>query len=227
MAVAKLHGGSAETLTTERPGTEGSASDHKRRQVLDGARRVFLSAGFDGASMGEIARAAGVSKGTLYTYFESKEALFEALILEERAGLAEALFRLDPDDPDTRAVLGRLGRSFLAMLVRPEHVASVRMVIGAAEKFPRIGQVFYEAGPRQGIMRLAAYLERQAAAGRLTVPDAEFAAQQFLELCAAAVLKRLLFRVSDAPSPAEIERHVEQVLRVFFAAYGAPLAAQQ
>src|SRR6478735_536596 len=129
MAVVKLHGGSAQTLTAERPGTEGSASDHKRRQVLDGARRVFLSAGFDGASMGEIAKAAGVSKGTLYTYFESKEALFEALILEERAGLAEALFRLDPDDPDTRAVLGRLGRSFLAMLVRPEHVASVRMVI--------------------------------------------------------------------------------------------------
>ena len=37
----------------------------KSEQILDGARRVFLAAGFDGASMGEIARAAGVSKGTL------------------------------------------------------------------------------------------------------------------------------------------------------------------
>ena len=138
--------------------------------MLDGARRVFLSAGFDGASMGEIAKAAGVSKGTLYTYFESKEALFEALILEERAGLAEALFRLDPDDPDTRAVLAPAWvAASSSMMVRPEHVASVRMVIGAAEKFPRIGQVFYEAGPRQGIARLGAYLERQAAAGRLLI----------------------------------------------------------
>lgn len=217
--MAKLHGGPAAVLTAERPGSDGTGSDQKRRQVLDGARRVFLSAGFDGASMGEIAKAAGVSKGTLYTYFASKEALFEALILEERAGLAEVLFRLDPDDPDVRAVLHRLGCSFLAMMVRPEHVASVRMVIGAAEKFPRIGQVFYEAGPRQGIARLGAYLERQAAAGRLVVDDAELAAQQFLDLCSATTMKRLMFAVGDAPGAAEIERHVEQVLRVFFAAY--------
>src|SRR3974390_1136510 len=55
----------------------------KRRQILDGARKVFMDLGFDGASMGEIARAAGVSKGTLYVYFTDKCALFEAMV-EER-----------------------------------------------------------------------------------------------------------------------------------------------
>jgi AcrR family transcriptional regulator len=50
----------------------------KRRQIMDGARKVFLAEGFDAASMGEIARKAGVSKGTLYVYFDSKERLFEA-----------------------------------------------------------------------------------------------------------------------------------------------------
>lgn len=204
-------------MTTERG--DGHGSEPKRRQVLDGARQVFLGTGFDGASMGEIAKAAGVSKGTLYTYFESKEALFEALILEERASLAEALFRLDPDDPDTHAVLRRLGCSFIAMLVRPEHVASVRMVIGAAEKFPRIGQVFYDAGPRQGIVRLASYLARQSAAGRLSIPDPELAAQQFLELCSGTILKRLMFRVSETPDMAAIERHVDGVMHLFLAAY--------
>ena len=72
-----------------------SGPDQKRRQILDGARQVFLRAGYDGASMGEIAKAAGVSKGTLYSYFASKEGLFERLILDERTSLAEALFRLD------------------------------------------------------------------------------------------------------------------------------------
>jgi hypothetical protein len=107
------------------------------------------------------------------------------------------------------------------MLVRPEHVASVRMVIGAAEKFPRIGQVFYEAGPRQGIARLASYLARQTAAGRLSISDPELAAQQFLELCSGAVLKRLMFRVSEAPDTAAIERHVDGVMHLFLAAYAA------
>lgn len=197
----------------------------KRRQILDGARRVFLAKGFDGASMGEIARSAGVSKGTLYVYFDSKEALFEALILEEKQGLAELLFRLDPDDPDPRAVLTRLGVSFLEMLVRPDHVSSIRMVIGAADKFPRFGQLFYDAGPRQGIARLKAYLDSQVASGRIRATDTEIAAQHFLDLCQATILRRLLLAVGHTPSTNEMSRSVEEAVRVFFAAYGSETSA--
>jgi len=202
-------------------GTSSAGTDHKRRQILEGARRVFLAAGFDGASMGEIAKAAGVSKGTLYSYFASKEALFERLIHDERTSLAEALFRLDSDDPDTRSVLRRLGRSFLEMMIRPEHVSSVRMVIGVAEKLPRIGQVFYDAGPRQGAGRLAAYLDRQVAAGRLAIPDTAVAAVQFLDLCSGPVMKRLLFSVNEPLDRSMLERQVETALTMFFAAYSA------
>ena len=212
--------------TGENELVEVPAADHKRRQILDGARHVFLADGFDGASMGSIAKSAGVSKGTLYSYFESKEGLFERLIQEERSSLAEALFRLDADDPDTRAVLRRLGRSYLAMLSRPEHIASVRMVIGAAEKLPRLGQAFYDAGPRQGVARLAAYLDRQVAARRLAIPDTEVAAQQFLDLCSGPVMKRLMFAVIPAPDQAMAEQQVEQALAMFYAAYspGEPSA---
>jgi AcrR family transcriptional regulator len=61
----------------------GDEESSKRRQVLDGACKVFLDLGFDGASMGEIARAAGVSKGTLYVYFADKCRLFEAIVEDE------------------------------------------------------------------------------------------------------------------------------------------------
>jgi AcrR family transcriptional regulator len=206
------------TATTERP---AEAPDNaKRRQILDGARRVFLSAGFDGASMGEIARAAGVSKGTLYVYFDSKEALFEALTLEERAGLAEALFRLDESDPDVRAAMRRLGVSFLDAMLNPEHIASIRMVVGATDKFPRFGQAFYEAGPRTGARRLKAYLDAQVGAGRLRIADTDIAAEQFLGLCSVRLFKRAIFGVDGRRSPAEMSREVEAALAVFFAAYG-------
>src|SRR5512134_1155074 len=59
---------------------DSSADNAKRQQVLDGARRVFLEQGFDGASINDIVKAAGVSKGTLYAYFPSKEKLFEVLV---------------------------------------------------------------------------------------------------------------------------------------------------
>ena len=66
----------------------------KRRQILDGARKVFMDLGFDAASMGEIARTAGVSKGTLYVYFPSKIDLFEALVRSDRDQQAEQSFLL-------------------------------------------------------------------------------------------------------------------------------------
>ena len=81
----------------------------KRRQILEGARKVFLDLGFDGASMGEIARAAGVSKGTLYVYFKDKEQLFEAIVMQECEAQAEGIFDLDPADHDVETVLTRLG----------------------------------------------------------------------------------------------------------------------
>jgi len=181
---------------------------------------VFLARGFDGASMGEIAKAAGVSKGTLYVYFDSKESLFTALTIEEKRGLAEVMFQLDADDPDVRTVLTKLGQTFLARMVTPEHVSSIRMVIGAAEKFPALGRTFFEAGPCQGIARLSAYLDRQVQAGRLSIEDTSVAAQHFLDLCSSGLMKRQLFAVGGPPTEDEIRKNVENAIHVFFAAYG-------
>jgi AcrR family transcriptional regulator len=69
----------------------------KRRQILDGARKVFMELGFDGASMGEIARSAGVSKGTLYVYFADKNRLFEAIVEEESLEQGKMVFNFDPE----------------------------------------------------------------------------------------------------------------------------------
>ncbi len=63
----------------------------KYRQILEGALQVFRTKGFDGASMEMIAKAANVPKGTLYVYFDSKEVLFESLIMVDRHRQGEAL----------------------------------------------------------------------------------------------------------------------------------------
>src|SRR3974390_2210414 len=93
--------------------SDGTDDSAKRRQILEGARAVFLAQGFDAASMGEIARAAGVSKGTLYVYFENKEQLFEAIVHQQCQSQAEGLFDLDAHDHDVAGVLTRLGIGFV------------------------------------------------------------------------------------------------------------------
>src|SRR5690242_16730812 len=96
-----------------------SLDSDKRRQILEGARAVFLAQGFDAASMGEIARTAGVSKGTLYVYFDSKETLFQAIVQEQCLLQAEQVFVLDPANHDVAAALTQLGTTFATFLCRP------------------------------------------------------------------------------------------------------------
>jgi AcrR family transcriptional regulator len=200
----------------------GDEESAKRRQIIDGARAVFLNKGFDAASMNDIARAAGVSKGTLYVYFKHKEQLFEAIVEQECAAQAEGIFDFDRDDHDVKAVLTRLGIAYVKFLCRPEKAAAIRTVIAIADRMPELGRRFYESGPATGIARLADYLAAQVAAGALVVEDCEIAAAQLMEACHAMLFKSMVFNFGPAPSLQQIERVVRIAVSTFIAAYRRP-----
>jgi AcrR family transcriptional regulator len=200
------------------PGTDRQ-DRAKRRQIMDGARAVFLAQGFDAASMGEIARQAGVSKGTLYVYFDSKEALFEGIFEEECRAQAEQVFALDSDDHDVEAVLTQLGCAYVRFLCRPGGTSPLRTVISISERMPAIGKQFYETGPATGIARLRRYLEAQVTAGYLAIEDVEVAAAQFLDSCQATMFKPLLLNFAGPPTDKRINHVVGIAVRGFLAAY--------
>lgn len=200
-------------------GLDGSA---KRRQIMEGARTVFLASGFDGASMNDIARVSGVSKGTLYVYFDSKERLFEALIWEERRQQAERMADFNLETNDVRGALFNFGCRLLEIMSRPDTLAHARTVIAASHKFPELGRAFYEAGPCFGANRLSNYMRRMNDEGVLRIADVERAAWQFLELCQAGTFKPLLFRMVDELTKPQIEAGVNAAVDVFLAAYGGP-----
>jgi AcrR family transcriptional regulator len=171
--------------------------------------------------MGEIARRAGVSKGTLYVYFDSKERLFEAIVEDERRGQAEQVFSLDSADHDVGAVLTRLGKDFAHFLCQPSAISPLRTVIAIADRMPDVGRKFYEAGPEFGTSRLASYLEDQVKAGVLVVDDCVIAAAQFLDACQSTLFKPLLFNAGEAPTEARVKHVVGIAVRTFLAAYKA------
>src|SRR5438477_7224619 len=106
----------------------GDEDSSKRRQILDGARKVFMDLGFDGASMGEIARAAGVSKGTLYVYFADKSRLFEAIVEQEALEQGRLAFNFDPMR-DVTTTLTEFGQAYIQMLCRPGGGSATRTVM--------------------------------------------------------------------------------------------------
>src|ERR1700734_4446072 len=180
--------------TLERHETAPAEDDSaKRRQIVDGARDMFLAQGFDAASMNDIARAAGVSKGTLYVYFKHKEEFFEAIVEQECDAQAEGIFDLDPNDHDVEAVLKRLGVAYVKFLCRPEKAQAIRTVIAIAERMPEVGRKFYESGPARGIARLAEYFSAQVDAGVLQIKGIGIAAAQFMEATHAALFKPIVF----------------------------------
>lgn len=211
----------AKPALAERETAQSGASPEpeKRRQILDGAREVFLACGFDAASMGDIAAAAGVSKGTLYVYFENKQKLFAALVAEQCRQTAERAFVLDAADQDARAALTKLGKSFIDGLTRPQHVATIRIVTAVAGKLPELGHIFLDSGPHAGAARLSEWLRARIALGELKIANVELAAWQFLSLCQGPVLAPIILGGEPRPSDTRINEVVTSAVDVFLAAY--------
>lgn len=200
---------------------EAGDDSAKRRQIIEGARDVFLAKGFDAASMMDIAKAAGVSKGTLYVYFKDKDELFAAIVRGECAMQAEGVFDFDHADHDVEAVLLHHGKAFVKKVGDPGRMSSLRAVIAVAERMPDLGRKVYETGPAVGIAKLADYLRAQVDAGVLAIQDCEVAAAQFIETCHATMFKPMLFNFAPPPSDARIDHVVGMAVRAFLAAYRA------
>jgi AcrR family transcriptional regulator len=190
----------------------------KRQQILDGARRVFMELGFDGASMGEIARAAGVSKGTLYVYFADKNQLFEAMVEQTILEQGKAPFQFDPAE-DIATTLERFGQRYVALLCRPDGGSAIRTVMAIAERMPEVGCQFYEKVIAQSIKRFATYLEAKVARGELTIDNCELAAAQFMLMCQATLFQPYIFQAKPAPTPSEVTTVVRSAMHTFLAAH--------
>src|SRR5277367_5800453 len=200
--------------TTLRLGDEDSS---KRRQILDGASKVFMDLGFDGASMGEIARAAGVSKGTLYVYFADKNRLFEAIVEEETLQQSKVTFDFDPDR-DVVTMLAEFGGAYIAMICRPGGGSAIRTVMAIAERMPEVGRRFYEDVLEKNIDSFAGFLQIHVKTNELAIDDTRLAASQFMLMCQASLFLPLIFQAAPPPSVERMTEVVESATRMFLAA---------
>ncbi|ANP36693.1 MULTISPECIES: TetR/AcrR family transcriptional regulator [Rhodobacterales] len=189
-------------------------------QVLEGAREVFMADGFEGASVDDIARAAGVSKATLYSYFPDKRLLFMEVARNECARQADAPMDLAGACCTPRDVLCAAGRHILSVSLSEFGLRMFRICVAEADRFPDLGRQFYESGPMVVRARLRDYLKGAAARGELQIEDFDLAADQFAELCRADLVPRLIFNIDTEFSAEERERVIAGAVELFLARYG-------
>jgi TetR/AcrR family transcriptional repressor of mexJK operon len=202
---------------------DSSRSARKRKLILDAATQAFLTHGYDGTSMDDVAALAAVSKPTVYKHFADKERLFYEIVLattdpmSELVGLVDTAFSAARDlERDLRT----FARQFLHALMQPDVLRLRRLVIANAERFPEMGRAWYEHGFERVLAALASQLERLTEQRALATDDAHMAANHFVGLLLWIPINKVMFTGAvDGQSDSELQHYADEAVRVFLRAY--------
>jgi len=193
----------------------------KRQQILEGAQNVFLRMGFDAASMNDITREAGVSKGTIYVYFNSKEDLFVALCEHYRLTTFSQMVDKIDKGFSNREELAEFGVTLATLITSSTAIRAQRIILGVSERKPELSARFYERGPKRSHLIMADFLSRMIEQGTLEPFEPLQMSYQLTDLFLSGLYRPRLFGVlEDEPSEQTIRQNVEAALDFFFKAYG-------
>ncbi|WP_409421896.1 TetR/AcrR family transcriptional regulator [Pseudaeromonas sp. ZJS20] len=201
-------------------------SEAKRQAILDVAREAFTRQGFETTSMSAIASAVGGSKATLYNHFSSKEALFEAVMLEfgRHMHIADAFSELNDQveqvpqlhQAELAPQLQRLGEHYLRFMLHPEVMALRTVVLHEAAR-SQVGRSYYALGPEKGWKLFSQFLQCQQA--RLACDDPWICAMHFKGLLEAELIEPCSLGARPIPAEDELVQVVARAVRVFMTAY--------
>lgn len=162
-------------------------------RILDAATALFLGDGYGFTSVEAIAQRAGISKRTLYARYANKAQIFGAVvrnIIDELRPPASVPL-IEGENLDM--VLTRLAGLILRAALTPKALGLFRLMVAESGRFPELAVVATEQGAsREAVTLISALLTRERDAGRITISNAEFAAQQFLFMVLALPQRRAL-----------------------------------
>lgn len=192
--------------------------ERKQEAIKAAAKELFLRHGYANTTMEMVAAQANVSIMTLYRHFRSKDVLFQAVIqrfcARHENDISEEFWQGDPSE-----VLHRIGRRRLAFILDPEEISLYRVIIGALEQFPEVGQTYYHLRIEKQPDLLIAYLQDLDRKGILHVPHPQFSAHTFLTLLQGQIVERARLGAVPAPTNEEIEQHIHACVTFFLAAH--------
>ena len=190
--------------------------DARPADIVAAALQVFAEKGFAGARIEEIARRAGVSKGTVYLYFETKSDLFRAVvhdaIIPNIDEIEAMVLGLDLPFPD---ILRMLLPRFAELVGNRPIGAVVKMVVGESRNFPELARVWHDEVIAKGVGLISALIERAQAKGEIRPGDPRAHAFSIMGPMLMGLLWRETFTPVGAASidlEAVARQHAETVL---------------
>lgn len=188
----------------------------KRERVVSAAAKLFLGEGYGTTGMDAIAKEAGVSKATVYSYYEDKATLFADVMLRMCEDLGghdvEALVHESPD-----ATLKAVALFGVRRLLETLDRSMLQRVVGESDEFPELGRKFWSTGPGKLEEFVTQYLTEAAHRGVLVVADPARVAARFVGQATGMYLLPLLVGARQRPSEAEIGRDLDELVAAVLA----------
>lgn len=204
-----------------KPGRREARREERREAILDVAVQAFLEHGYGGTTMSAIAGALGGSKGTLWSYFPSKELLFAAVLDRATAEFRKQLLLTLAEGEPVEIALEKFCTMFIGKLTSPPAIALYRLVISGTRRFPEVGRIYYERAPQPMLELMSGYIGCVMKRGNLRDADPFEAAQTLVALCTARSHQRLLTGVCAGLTEAEVTGEAAKAVDLFMRAYGS------
>ncbi len=183
----------------------------KAEQILTGAMQEFLVHGYAATSMDRVAKAAGVSKATVYSYFQDKEGLFTALIQRFAYRKLSIIQRSLLPEGDGRVMLRQLlTKALNEIICDSEEIALLRLIIGESGRFPELAQIFVRTLVKPGVETLSQYL---ASSPNLKIADPEATARIFLGALVHFMMVQKMLHGQDI-LPMESDRLIDSLMNL-------------
>ena len=210
--------------------TRGEPKFRRRKEARPGeivaaALQVFAERGFAAARLDDIAARAGVSKGALYLYFETKEDLFRAVVRDAVApNLDAAAAVIGAGAEDFAGCVRALASRLSALLAAGPFAAVAKMVVGESRNFPDLARIWHDQLAGRALALLTGLVEHGQARGEVRAGDPRFYAFSLAgPLVMGALWREVFIPVGAAPLDLQAlaAQHVETVLEGLLASRGA------
>ncbi len=149
-------------------GLRAKKSASRRDAILAAALEEFSAHGFEAARLDDMARRAGVAKGTIYLYFRDKEELFQALVRSFILPVVGAPENVSHVDAPLPAVVGQLAELFVREIVETRRKDIIRLILSEGQRFPKLAEFYYREVISRALVAVRALLKRALDRGEIT-----------------------------------------------------------
>ncbi len=203
----------APRVTAARAGKGRKANSAARREaILAAALEEFSASGFEATRLDDVAKRAGVAKGTIYLYFRDKDALFQELIrtmLTPLVGTIEAMGAVEAPLP---VLAGRFVDMFVREVYETPRKDIIRLMITEGRRFPKITEFYYREVLSHIMDAVRAILRRAAARGEVPAALADFPQILVAPGLVAIIWSGLFERFEPLDVRAMMKAHVDLLL---------------